>query len=629
MGEVFRAWDTVLDREVALKILEDAQPAAILRFMKEAQLQARVDHPHVCRIFDVEVAEGVPCIAMQLVAGPNLRDAAPDLGPREAAAILEAVADAMHAAHRLNLVHRDLKPSNILLERGPLGAWVPFVADFGLAKDLDEDLTRAGAVVGTPVFMAPEQRAGDAARVGPPADIFALGATLCAVLEVERPMPGTRSGGRLLPWPGKPPLPRDLERILLRCLEERPSDRYPDAAALAADLRRFLRGEPLATDRFAWFRRTRSLARRHPAWAASLGMALALGAAFAVWSSVEAGAARRRTRLAIRFAGEARELEAAMAVERLLPPHDLAPLLDEMTEGLARIRTEMERLGPEALGPGNLALGRGYLAMRFLAQAQEAFQRAWAQGERTPDAAYALAKVHCEYYIRITDEERMGDIPPGSGRAGAHLAEARRYRALAAGAAWEPVELCDAMLRIFEGDGEGALALARRMQEADPAFHPAWVEESYAWQCIAYRLQRAGDAAGAEARYARAEAAALHARASGRSDITCWLASLDWRLRRLEDPALEPRRALALWDEAEALADGALALRPRYPGAISAKVHVLLGRARTLKALGRDWAAELDRAGAFLRTARPVDDYAWLLPVKRAQVARTRSRLAS
>jgi len=394
MGEVFRAWDTVLDREVALKILEDAHPAAILRFMKEAQLQARVDHPHVCRIFDVEVADGVPCIAMQLVAGPNLRDAAPDLGPREAAAILEAVAEGMHAAHRLNLVHRDLKPGNILLERGPGGAWVPFVADFGLAKDLDEDLTRAGAVVGTPIFMAPEQRAGDAARVGPAADIFALGATLCAVLDLERPMPGGR--GRLLPRPGTPPPPRDLERILLRCLEERPGDRYPDAAALAADLRRFLRGEPLAADRFAWFRRARGLARRHPAWTASLGVALVLGAVFMAWASAEAGAARRRTHLAIRFAGEARELEAAMAMERLLPPHDLAPLLDEMTEGLARIRAEMGRLGPEAQGPGHLALGRGYLAMRFLAEALDALQRAWAHGERSPDAAYALAKVHCE-----------------------------------------------------------------------------------------------------------------------------------------------------------------------------------------------------------------------------------------
>ncbi len=627
MGEVFRAWDTLLDREVALKLLGASRPEALVRFMREAQLQARVNHPNVCRIFDVEVADGTPCIAMQLVAGPTLREAAPAIGRDEACEILAGVAQAMHAAHRLKLVHRDLKPSNILLERGPAGAWIPYVADFGLAKDLGEDLTAEGAVVGTPTFMAPEQRCGDGDQVGPATDIFALGATLCSVLDLERPLPG--GGGGLAPRPGEPRVPRDLKRILRRCLEERPQDRYPTAAALAEDLRRFRDGEPLAADRAGWVRVLRKALRNHRAPAAALGAALVLGGAFAAWAAVHRAAEKRRTVLALRFSAEARDLEGAMAAERLHPPHDLAPLLDEMTEGLDRIRADMEALGPEARGPGNLALGRGYLSMRFLEPALAALEEAWRCGYHTPDTAYALAKVHCESYIRLKDEEQLGDIRPAPDRAAHHLAEARRFLARAQGATWEPPELCAIMLRIFEGDGEGALVAARALQAEDPAFYPAWLEEAYAWTSLGCQRLDAGDEPGALERFHQAETAALHARTVGRSDITGYLASLDWRLHWLAKARLRPAESLRVWTEAEGLVETVLAMRARYPRALSAMVAVRIGKAQALYRLGGDWRRELDQADAFLDAARPIPAYAWLLPVKRAQVARTRRELTS
>jgi eukaryotic-like serine/threonine-protein kinase len=266
MGEVFEAWDTLLSRPVAVKTLNVPHPAAILRFMKEAQLQARVSHPNVCRIFDVEIADSVPVIAMQLVRGPSLYHVAPDLSLEEAVEILATVAQAMHAAHRVNLIHRDLKPSNILMERSPAGAWVPYVADFGLAKDLeDEGLTQTQGVLGTPTYMAPEQRRGEAALVGPQTDIYALGATLCAVLNLDRRNPvravngTTGSYGETGPLPRWSGIPRPLRTILRRCLEERPRDRYPTAAALAEDLRRFLDGEPLAAEHRGWLRRARGI----------------------------------------------------------------------------------------------------------------------------------------------------------------------------------------------------------------------------------------------------------------------------------------------------------------------------------------------------------------------------------
>ena len=123
MGEVVEAWDAVLGRRVALKLLSHASAMAMLRFLNEAQLQARVDHPNVCRIFDVEVSGEVPFIAMQLVDGPTLMDAG--LDPPLILQVMRTVCEAVHAAHRLNLIHRDLKPSNILLEANGRGGWTP------------------------------------------------------------------------------------------------------------------------------------------------------------------------------------------------------------------------------------------------------------------------------------------------------------------------------------------------------------------------------------------------------------------------------------------------------------------------------------------------------------------------
>jgi serine/threonine-protein kinase len=185
MGEVFGAWDTLLDRPVAVKTLNAPNPNAIIRFMKEAQLQARVSHPNVCRIFDVDISDNVPFIAMQWVKGPSLSVAAPELRLEEAVEIIASVALAMHAAHRVNLIHRDLKPSNILLEKSPAGAWIPYVADFGLAKDLEEEgMTLGSGVLGTPRYMAPEQFRGQGGLIGPRTDVYALGATLRAILDV-------------------------------------------------------------------------------------------------------------------------------------------------------------------------------------------------------------------------------------------------------------------------------------------------------------------------------------------------------------------------------------------------------------------------------------------------------------
>ncbi|HLO67246.1 MAG TPA: serine/threonine-protein kinase, partial [Holophaga sp.] len=224
MGEVVEAWDVVLCRAVALKSMRDLDAPAMIRFMHEAQIQARVVHPNICRIYDIETGDRALRIAMQLVKGPSLEQASRQLSINEAVAILAQVAEAVHAAHRVHLIHRDLKPSNILLERDGDGRWTPYICDFGLALSLDEPALSLGhTVLGTPAYMAPEQLEGDRDRICPATDVYALGGTLHFCLMGHPPgLLGAKGAGTQ-----RPGLPGDLNLILDTALAPDPGRRYP------------------------------------------------------------------------------------------------------------------------------------------------------------------------------------------------------------------------------------------------------------------------------------------------------------------------------------------------------------------------------------------------------------------
>jgi hypothetical protein len=265
MGVVLRARDLALKRLVAVKLLPPAAPTAegLARFRAEAEALARLRHPHVVQVYAAGEHGGRPYFVMEYVEGGGL-DAV--LGGRpqptaEAARLVMLLARAVHAAHREGIVHRDLKPANVLL--GPpadepslnTAYGLPKVGDFGLAKHLGEDqgLTAGGQVLGTPGYMAPEQAAGRPEDVGPPCDVYALGAILYELLTGRPPFRG-RTVLETLDWvrtrPPTPPhelrpeVPPELEAICLRCLAKAPADRYPTALALSDDLSRFLAGRP-------------------------------------------------------------------------------------------------------------------------------------------------------------------------------------------------------------------------------------------------------------------------------------------------------------------------------------------------------------------------------------------------
>jgi serine/threonine-protein kinase len=268
MGVVYLARHVELQRQVALKMILTGQLASgddVIRFQTEARAAAALNHPGIVPIHEVGQRDGCHFFSMGYVGGSNLasRTAAGPMAPDEAAAIVRAVAEAVHFAHNHGIIHRDLKPANILLDADGR----PLVTDFGLAKRMPLEgtgttvphgLTQTGAVMGTPSYMAPEQAAGRGEQVGYRSDIYALGAILYELLTGRPPFRAASTLETLMQVVDAPPapprllngaIPSDLEAVCLKCLEKSPADRYASAKELADDLGRFLDREAVTADR--------------------------------------------------------------------------------------------------------------------------------------------------------------------------------------------------------------------------------------------------------------------------------------------------------------------------------------------------------------------------------------------
>lgn len=294
MGIVYKARHVDLDRLVALKMPlagHEWDPMELIRFHREAEAAAQLQHPNLVQIFDVGVWQStpgsgtIPYLSMEFVDGGSLsarlREGA--LAPHDAAALIETLARAIHYAHARHIVHRDLKPANILLAVGglaidakpPAASTTPKITDFGLAKrlDADADHTRTGAIMGTPSYMAPEQAEGRTRDIGPATDVYALGAILYESLAGRPPFKGTTvfdtlEQVRFLDPVAirrlQPKTPRDLETICLKCLMKDAKKRYATAEELADDLRRFVNGRPIVARPAAAWEHVWKAARRRP-----------------------------------------------------------------------------------------------------------------------------------------------------------------------------------------------------------------------------------------------------------------------------------------------------------------------------------------------------------------------------
>jgi serine/threonine protein kinase/Flp pilus assembly protein TadD len=297
MGIVYKARQVHLKRVVALKMIRsvEANPEELARFQAEAEAVAALHHANIVQIYEVGQHQGKPFFSLEFVEGGSLDHQLKGntLASTQAAALVQKLAQAMHAAHERGIVHRDLKPANVLLGSvsGPeqaanertdstaeLTLGVPKITDFGLAKKLDDDSgqTQTGKVVGTPCYMAPEQARGHIDQIDARTDVYALGAILYECLTGKPPFKGRSVSHTLEQVKDQEPVPlrqlqarvpRDLETITLKCLHKEPQRRYQSAAELAQDLHRFLTNQPIQARPVSPSERLVKWVRRRPALA--------------------------------------------------------------------------------------------------------------------------------------------------------------------------------------------------------------------------------------------------------------------------------------------------------------------------------------------------------------------------
>src|SRR5215831_302007 len=298
-GVVFRARQKSLNRIVALKVIglgHWATKAHLKRFRLEAEAAARLEHPGIVPIHEVGERDGSCYFSMKLVEGGQLDEVARrELMPiRRAVKLIAKVARTVHYAHEHGILHRDIKPGNILLDKNG----EPHLTDFGLARLVEAESTVTGTleVLGTPSYMAPEQAAGETTKLGRATDVYGLGAVLYQLLTGQPPFAGgtTYETIRLLrdteprqPRLLNPKIDRDLSTICLKCLEKDPARRYSSALALAEDLERWLKHEPIRARRTGVFTRGRKWVRRNPSIAVMTAMLLAMAVPLSVmiWKS--------------------------------------------------------------------------------------------------------------------------------------------------------------------------------------------------------------------------------------------------------------------------------------------------------------------------------------------------------
>ncbi len=380
MGIVFKARQISLNRVVAVKMIASghmASPSLMERFHTEVEAAANLDHPNIVPIYEVGEQDGHYYFSMRLVEGESLaqriarnrkRGKEPasnpkpesrepnasepsrtaHLTPKEAAQLLATAAHAVHHAHQRGILHRDLKPGNILLD----AQGEPHVTEFGLAKllEADADLTRTEAALGTPSYMSPEQAGGRTKQISTAADIYSLGAILYELLTGRPPFKAgsaietmrlvvdeTPERPRLL----NPHVDRDLETICLKCLEKEPLHRYGSAEALADDLERWMKGQPVVARPSTRVDRAVKWARREPVKAVlTMVSCIAVAALIGIAQGHLAFRAEQRQRQKTEVALEEATRQRAEAEKQ----RRLAESLERLRTEDAEVRLEMQRL---------------------------------------------------------------------------------------------------------------------------------------------------------------------------------------------------------------------------------------------------------------------------------------------
>lgn len=622
MATVYRAYDPTLDRTVALKLIRGDESILAERLLVEARAQARIEHEHVCHIYEVGEEAGRPYIVMQYVEGGTLKDVQEALSLEQKLKVMKEVAEGVHAAHRVGFIHRDLKPTNVMVERTPEGGFHPYVMDFGLAREAAAPgLTATGMVMGTPWYMSPEQARGDSRTLDRRSDVYSLGATLYELLAGRPPFDSDSSIDvlvRLLnedPVPvgsRHPHLPADVQTIVMKCLEKEPGNRYESARALADDLGHYLEGEPIRARASGLLARMARKARKNKALVATGAVATLAVLATGAYAWRTRATAREQSALASEFGQVVGDAFWIMRVAHLAPLHDVRAEKAQVRERLQRIEQRMQAAGDLARGPGEHALGRGQLVLGNPDQALQHLERAWQSGYRTPDVAYSLGLTLGEIYRR---EREAAD-----GIGSRELREARRkeiqakyrdpataYLRQSAGSQLAVPAYAEGLVAFCEKRYDQALAKADEAMASAPWLYEAKLLKGDVHAAISREKHETGDAPGSaaavEAAVAEYEAVAAYAR----SDASAREGLCQTGIQRMERRLYQGGDLDSLYAEACRTCEQALVADPELAAVHSklANIHRFLANQLSLR--GQEPFEALDRSAASARRAMEID----------------------
>ncbi|HSE41083.1 MAG TPA: protein kinase [Acidobacteriota bacterium] len=500
MARVYKAFDPTLGRTVALKFIRGDHPEFAERLLMEARSQARIEHEHVCKVYETGTVYGKPFIAMQFIKGETLSNFTRKLSLEQKVKLMKEVADGVHAAHRAGLIHRDLKPSNIMVELNEDGDWKPYVMDFGIAREIDAiGLTMPGTVIGSAWYMPPEQARGDSENLDRRTDVYSLGATMYELICGKPPFDAQNNSDALLKVITEEPvrlrdrsnnIPVELETIVSKCLEKEPSRRYESARALAEDLTRYLDGEPIHARPTAFTYRLYKKIRKHKALVATIAIATILTLVLGIIAIQTQLKAKNQARLAQQFGEEAATIEGIMRTAHLYPLHDITGEKQLVRNKLKRIEEQIKIFGESAEGPGHYAIARGHLSLNEFPQALDHITKAWNSGYTEPQVAYTLGLASGGVYQKEMEEVLRIRDPEIKKKKRTQIEKLYKEPALKALKQHpqfqsESTEYVEALIAFYEDQWEKAIEKSNAAIKKRPQFYEATLLKADAYTAMA------------------------------------------------------------------------------------------------------------------------------------------------